>query len=259
MPREIFQAKALDRLSSPEQLDRLMTVTSPRGWLALAAVGVLTLAGLAWGIFGQIDTSVSAHGVLTRPGSVRLVEATAAGAISELFVAVGDEVTEGQELLKITPSGGVRSEVTVASPVKGRVLDVSILEGDVVAQNASLLTIESPDRPLEAVVFVTATEGYEIEEGMPATLKPATAGKRYAKLLRGKVRTVSRSPVTRAAVLRSLHNDEWTDSLLTQGPMLEVKIELKDKLPEIFSGTPCESQVTVQTMRPIELLLPASD
>jgi multidrug efflux pump subunit AcrA (membrane-fusion protein) len=257
MPREIFQPKALDRLSSPEQLDRLMTVTSPRAWLALGGVGLLVLGALAWGILGKIDTSVAAHGVLTRPGSIHQIEASVAGSVTELLVLIGDEVAEGQELLKIAPSGG-KSPVTVASPVRGRVLDVSVLEGDIIAEGAALLTIESPDRPLEAVVYVAAADGYEIAEGMPATLKPATAGKRYAQLLRGKVRTVSRSPVARAVMLRSLRSDEWADSLLSHGPALEVRIELKDSLPEIFSGTPCEAQVIVLTMRPIELLLPTS-
>ena len=174
MPREIFQPQALDRLSSPEQLDRLMTVTNPRAWLALAGVGLLVLGALAWGIFGEIDTSVAAHGVLTRPGSIRQIESTAGGSVSELLVLIGDEVAEGQELLKITPGGG-KSAVTVISPTHGRVLDVSVLEGDIVAENATLLTIESPDRPLEAVVYVAAADGYEIAEGMSATLKPATA------------------------------------------------------------------------------------
>jgi len=35
----IFRQAALDRLSSPEQLDRLMQVTLPTGWIALVAPG----------------------------------------------------------------------------------------------------------------------------------------------------------------------------------------------------------------------------
>ena len=37
----IFRKVALERLSSPEQLDQLMQVTSPKGWLALAGLGAL--------------------------------------------------------------------------------------------------------------------------------------------------------------------------------------------------------------------------
>src|SRR5262249_6294354 len=46
-----FRKTALDRLSSSEQLDRLLQVTSPRGWIALVGLGLLLAASLLWGIF----------------------------------------------------------------------------------------------------------------------------------------------------------------------------------------------------------------
>ena len=39
----IFRQAALDRLSSPEQLDQLMQVTTPKSWMALVAFIVLLL------------------------------------------------------------------------------------------------------------------------------------------------------------------------------------------------------------------------
>lgn len=255
MPHEIFQQKALDRLSSPEQLDRLMTVTSPRTWLALASAALLILGALAWGIFGKIDTSIAAHGVLTRPGSIRQVDSTVTGSVSELLVAIGDDIVEGRELLKITPGGG-KPPVTIVSPVHGRVMDISVVPGEMIDEGAALVTIEDSSRSLEAIVYVAAAEGYEVAEGMRVTINPATAGKRYSQRLRGRVHTVSRAPVSRAVMLRSLRNDEWADSLLAHGPTLEVRIDLKDSLPGIFSGTPCEARITVLTMRPVGLLLP---
>ena len=43
MDKTIFREAALERLSSPEELDRLMQITTPRGWLALIATGILLL------------------------------------------------------------------------------------------------------------------------------------------------------------------------------------------------------------------------
>ena len=60
----IFRQKSIDRVSSPEQLNDYIRVTTPSVWLVLAAV-VLLLAGmLAWSIFGTIP----AH---TADGSVK--------------------------------------------------------------------------------------------------------------------------------------------------------------------------------------------
>ena len=38
--KQLFRKKALAKLASPEQLDTLMQVTEPRGWLALGGIGV---------------------------------------------------------------------------------------------------------------------------------------------------------------------------------------------------------------------------
>ena len=43
MQNKLFRKVALERLSSPEQLDQMMTVTSLRGWIALAAAIFLIL------------------------------------------------------------------------------------------------------------------------------------------------------------------------------------------------------------------------
>lgn len=60
----LFRKKALEKLQSPEQLNQLLTVTSPQGWLALVMLGILLLAVALWGILGTIQASVSGSGVL---------------------------------------------------------------------------------------------------------------------------------------------------------------------------------------------------
>ena len=49
-PSSIFRKAALERLSSPEQLDYLMSITSPIAWIALAAIAVLALLIILVGI-----------------------------------------------------------------------------------------------------------------------------------------------------------------------------------------------------------------
>jgi HlyD family secretion protein len=45
-PEQLLRKASLERLSSPEQLDMIMRVTSPLGWVALVAIGVLIVAGI---------------------------------------------------------------------------------------------------------------------------------------------------------------------------------------------------------------------
>lgn len=97
----IFRKVALERLSSPEQLDQLMEVTSPRGWLALVALGALLLSALGWGIFGSIPTKASGQGILIRQGGVSDVVATGSGQIEQMKVSVGDVLHAGQPVASV--------------------------------------------------------------------------------------------------------------------------------------------------------------
>ncbi len=99
--RKIFREVALDRLSSPEQLDQLMQVTTPRGWIALASFGLLVVAALAWGVLGSVPERIQGQGILVHSGGVLEVESPSAGRISDLAVRVGDVIAEGQVVARL--------------------------------------------------------------------------------------------------------------------------------------------------------------
>ena len=96
----IFRKVALERLSSPEQLDQLMQVTTPQGWLALSALGGLLLTAVAWGAFGSIPTEASGEGILLRRG-VSEVVATGSGQVEEVLPGVGEVVHRGQVVARL--------------------------------------------------------------------------------------------------------------------------------------------------------------
>lgn len=104
-PKSLFTKAALERLSSPEQLDMLMRVTSPIGWLALDTVGVCLVIAIVWGIFGSIPNKVDGKGILIRGGSVMQVEAGATGRVTKLEVDVNDVISKGQVIATISQSG----------------------------------------------------------------------------------------------------------------------------------------------------------
>lgn len=55
----IFRKKALDRISSPEEMDDYLQVTGPSTWIVLIAIIFLILGFLVWGIFGKLDTTMN--------------------------------------------------------------------------------------------------------------------------------------------------------------------------------------------------------
>jgi HlyD family secretion protein len=97
----IFRKVSLERLSSPEQLDQMVQVTDPRGWIALAGLGALLLAAIVWGIWGSIPTEAQGDGILLRQGGISDLVANATGQVQEMLVSVGDVIEKGQPVARI--------------------------------------------------------------------------------------------------------------------------------------------------------------
>lgn len=104
----IFRKVALERLSSPEQLDQLMQVTNPQGWLALCALMTLLLAAMLWGFYGAVPTEAAGEGILIRRGGVSDLVATGSGQVEVVLVAVGDAIDEGQVVADIRQDSLIR-------------------------------------------------------------------------------------------------------------------------------------------------------
>lgn len=53
---QVFRAKAVDRLSSPEQINDYLRVTKPSVWIALIVVVVLLVGALLWSSMVSINS-----------------------------------------------------------------------------------------------------------------------------------------------------------------------------------------------------------
>ena len=120
MQKSLFREEAMDKTLSPDELDRLMRVTSPRGWLALIALLALVAAAVVWGVFGTIPVQVSAdEGILLGGDSRHQVVSQISGLVTDVRVETGDDVKEGQVLARVRPNEG--AETDVVSLFDGRV------------------------------------------------------------------------------------------------------------------------------------------
>ena len=63
MDNGLFRRKTLDKVSSPEQMNDYIRVTSPGVWLVLAAVIALLAGLIIWSALGRLETTVTAVAV----------------------------------------------------------------------------------------------------------------------------------------------------------------------------------------------------
>ncbi|WP_347489126.1 NHLP bacteriocin system secretion protein [Desulfoscipio sp. XC116] len=97
---KVFRKVSLDRLSSPEELDQRLTVTSPTGWLACLAVIMLVVTGIIWGIFGKIPDKAVGQGIIISSGGVSGVIPRVSGQITDVSVREGDYVEKGDVIAR---------------------------------------------------------------------------------------------------------------------------------------------------------------
>lgn len=101
MSEGLFRKAAIDKVSSPEQLDLMMRVTSPIGWLALVTVGIMIATVGVWAVVGTIADLADARGTLFRGERLVDVKASMSGTIVSLNVRTDDVVTAGQTIASL--------------------------------------------------------------------------------------------------------------------------------------------------------------
>jgi HlyD family secretion protein len=97
----LFRKVALERLSSPEQLDMLPQAVTAPGWMALSALGALLCGALVWGWFGEIPTKIEGKCVLLNPSGVADVWSGTGGRVVDVLVKVGDHVAAQQPIARV--------------------------------------------------------------------------------------------------------------------------------------------------------------
>ncbi len=65
MNEKLFRKSSVDRVNSPEQLNDYIRVANPSVWILLAAIVILLVGVVIWGIFGTIETKVEGTAVVS--------------------------------------------------------------------------------------------------------------------------------------------------------------------------------------------------
>jgi hypothetical protein len=159
----LFRQEALDRISSPEQLDQLLQVVSLKDWLPLASLGFVVAIALIWSIFGKVPLTAEAKGLLLQ----NKTDPNQLISISYFPIEDGRQIRLGDRML-ITPVtanfqeyGGIEATVTEVS--NQPVMRNSALQQ--VQNNAELLDLVYVPASIAVIAHlkpnVATTTGYQ--------------------------------------------------------------------------------------------------
>jgi HlyD family secretion protein len=270
--KSLFREEAMDKMLSPDELDRLMRVTDPKGWLALIALLALVATAVVWGVFGSVPVEVGGEeGVLLGGDSRSPAVSQTAGLVTDVRMEMGDPVQQGQVLARVSPNEG--AETDVVSLFDGRVDQLLIEEGMFLGRGQRVAVIKRGNEPLQAFVFVAGEQGKQLKKGMQVHVLPSTVKAEEFGFIQGKVTSVSKFPVTEDEMLLLLENQSLVDTLHTGGSQHRVDVELlrDPSTPSGFKwsssqgppfaitrGTLCTATFVLDEERPVNLVLPSS-
>jgi HlyD family secretion protein len=141
---QLYRQAALDRLSSPEQLDHLVVLASPMGWMATLAIWVILALVVVWSLVGTISEQALGQGILvTKGGQILDAMSPAGGRISEVLVEVDQEVEEGQVIARLRQNAlamGLKGAKAFLLELKGE--RQSLVEGFTKAQELRQRNVE---------------------------------------------------------------------------------------------------------------------
>ena len=131
----IFNRRAVEKLRSPDDLDKYVQVTNPSVWIVLGACVALLAGLLAWGVFGAVSTSVTTTGVVVDIADARATTAPVAVCLLDAEdaakVHVGDPANVGGESMTVGRVDSVPSSAEEAKDLLGSDFLVnSLMKGD---------------------------------------------------------------------------------------------------------------------------------
>lgn len=194
--------------------------------------------------------------------------------LADLSILQQRRIIDEQKRLITTLVARLGEEQIIRSRHKGRLAELKVNPGDVVAPGAALATVipDNADQKLIAILFVPAAEGKRIESGMTAQIVPTTVERSVYGHIVGTVSSVSPIPSTAKGVRRILQNDQLVSELMAGGAPIEVRIALEQNpanltgfswsasegpKSSISAGSPALGAVVTDKKRVITWLIPS--
>ena len=168
---KVFRKSAIERLSSPEQLDKALAIGSPMSWLALIGVTIMIVVALVWSVVGTLPTMLDASGIIVTPDSTGAIFTDVTGVVSKVHVKKGDELHKGDKVVDIKNSKN--ETITVIAQENGYVSEILVENEMQVFQGSELLRVTPAVSEKQVVVlFVPVNDAQKLEAGMKVMVTP---------------------------------------------------------------------------------------
>ncbi|MEY3733784.1 MAG: hypothetical protein RL347_1143 [Actinomycetota bacterium] len=186
-----------------DEFAQLGTTTSTRGWVALAAVTILVIGFLVWGVFGTISVQTTLPASIVN-GSLPALVASPKDGFLVGGADIGATIKAGDAVAVIRPyDGGPDVSATAPfdfAPATYVVLPGSpVKQGDILARGSALAPDGAPSQNIAAIAYVTLDQIAMLEGAVGMTVTNTAPGAGGAPVA-VKLRSVDSQPSTELRV-----------------------------------------------------------
>lgn len=225
---QLFRKSSIERLSSPEQLDKSIVVTSPMSWTVLIGIALIIVCFMIWSVCGTMPTTLEAKGIVSNGIYTNSIYSDVSGTITEVVVNEAEIVEAGTTLMKIVDAN--KQEHEVKADAECKITKVCVNVGNAVNYTEELFGV-SPvsDKDTFVVFFVEAEQVPSIKVGMNVVVNmPNFDNQKYGHM-KGIIVSLDTQAATNEAIRRILGtNEDFINYLgVTGHPMVAVTCKLE--------------------------------
>ncbi|MDR1521384.1 MAG: HlyD family efflux transporter periplasmic adaptor subunit [Streptococcaceae bacterium] len=261
----IFRQKSLDKLSSPEQLDKLVVVASPMTWLILIGAGLIVVATVIWSMISTVPKTQTAQGFYMNVGDLQSIYSMSQGIVERALVKSGDKVKRGKVLFEI--KGGE----DIVATTSGTVTSIAVANGTPIAKGSIVARIKQMQNQAYVTSYVGIQVAKTIKKGMPVNVYVSAFPKEEYGHMEAKVDYVGGAVSSSADMFSALHDESLVKLFSAQGPVVEVRCDLKKDNTSVSGyewstkqgknvkpegGTPVTADIVTSEKHPISMLIP---
>ncbi len=225
---QLFRKSSIERLSSPEQLDKSIVVTSPMSWTVLIGIALIIVCFVAWAICGTMPTTLEARGIVSNGIYTNSIYSDLSGSITEVLVNEGQTVEDGTILLKIEDANKQIHEVM--ADTKCKITKVCVNTGETVNYTDELFGISPVSNSDAFVVFYVGVEQIpSVSVGMDVVVNmPAFDNQKYGHM-KGNIVALDSCAASTESIRRILGTNEDVIEYLGMAgqPMVAVTCKLE--------------------------------
>ncbi|NGX55842.1 MAG: hypothetical protein K1060chlam5_00072 [Candidatus Anoxychlamydiales bacterium] len=265
--KSIFRKKALENISSLEELDKLLIIVKPKDWIALIVGIIIIISIISWAFLGKITTIADGKGIFLDFSKIESIVSPSKG-IVDVKEFIGSKVKK-DDIVAVIQDLQTNEKINIKSPYDGLITNIYLNNGDTALKNQILIELQKSNNYFKSnhekfYCFIPFKEGDKIRNNMKVKIFSWALEPNEKKQFYGRVEKISYIPADETYFNKILLGKRFYDYFTKDGPVIpiivyplyaESKIEppLADDIP---LGTLSDVDVILIETKPIAYLLP---